>query len=226
MLKKAKETQNQIQFDLYKKDPVTLGPYTSFMWKTDPKHIGFLFARYKFVSKLLNGFDKVLEIGCGDATGTPLVAQVVNRVFCTDFEPLLMDDNRKRLKHFKNISFSFLDITQEVFSPKCDGAFSLDVIEHIPKAKERNYFQNICKSLSSEAICIIGTPNASAQQYASYASMEGHINLKNYTELIHLLKSYFKNSFLFSMNDEIVHTGFYPMAHYLFGVGVGIKVRI
>jgi hypothetical protein len=24
--------------------------------------------------------------------------------------------------------------------------------------------------------------------------------------------------FLFSMNDEVVHTGFYPMAHYLFAV--------
>jgi hypothetical protein len=23
---------------------------------------------------------------------------------------------------------------------------------------------------------------------------------------------------MFSMNDEVVHTGFYPMAHYLLGV--------
>ena len=27
---------------------------------------------------------------------------------------------------------------------------------------------------------------------------------------------YFENVFLFSMNDEVVHTGFSPMAHYLF----------
>jgi len=25
------------------------------------------------------------------------------------------------------------------------------------------------------------------------------------------------------MNDEIVHTGFYPMAHYLMAMGVGLK---
>ena len=31
------------------------------------------------------------------------------------------------------------------------------------------------------------------------------------------------DSFIFSMNDEIVHTGFYPMAHYLFGIGIGVR---
>jgi hypothetical protein len=38
-----------------------------------------------------------------------------------------------------------------------------------------------------------------------------------------LLDIYFENSFIFSMNDEVVHLGYYPMAHYLFGVGVGKK---
>lgn len=222
-MKKAKETQNQIQFDNYIKDPVTLGPYTSHMWRTDPKHLGFLFARYKFVSKLLAGKDKILEIGCGDATGTPLVAQTVNHVYCTDFEPLLMENNRKRLRHFKNISFSLLDITQQSFSPTCDAAFSLDVIKHIPPAKEYKYFENICKSLTPEGVCIIGMPNLNAQQHASKASQKGHINLKSYRDFQKFLNTYFINGFLFSMNDEVVHTGFYPMAQYLIAVGVGIK---
>lgn len=225
MTKKAKEVQNQIQFDTYTKDPVTLGPYTSHMWRTDPKHLGFLFARYKFVSKMLAGKKRVLEIGCGDATGTPLVAQTVSHVFCTDFEPLLMGDNRKRLKSIKNISFSLLDITKQPFSPICDAAFSLDVIEHIPLEKEHVYFENICKSLASDGICIIGTPNINASQHASAASREGHINLKSYLDFHKLLKTYFVNGFLFSMNDELVHTGFYPLAHYLLAVGAGIKKR-
>ena len=222
-MKKAKETQNQIQFDTYEKDPVVLGPYTSHMWRTNPKHLGFLFARYKFVSKMLNGKKNVLEIGCGDVTGIPLVAQSVGHVYCTDFEPLLMEDNKKRLKHFKNISFSLLDITKKSFLPRCNGAFSLDVIEHIPPSIEHKYFQNICKSLTSDAICIIGTPNITAHQHASEASRHGHINLKSYQDFQKFLEKYFVNGLLFSMNDEIVHTGYYPMAHYLLGVGMGIK---
>lgn len=34
----------------------------------------------------------------------------------------------------------------------------------------------------------------------------------------------FRDVFLFSMNDEVVHTGFTPMAHYLFAIGSGRKV--
>ena len=29
------------------------------------------------------------------------------------------------------------------------------------------------------------------------------------------MQRHFHNVFLFSMNDEVVHTGFSPMAHYL-----------
>ena len=34
-------------------------------------------------------------------------------------------------------------------------------------------------------------------------------------ELKKLMQHYFHNVFMFSMNDEVVHTGFHPMAHYL-----------
>ena len=37
------------------------------------------------------------------------------------------------------------------------------------------------------------------------------------------MENYFENVFMFSMNDEVVHTGFPPMANYIFGVGVGNK---
>jgi len=33
-----------------------------------------------------------------------------------------------------------------------------------------------------------------------------------------MLKNYFNNVFLFSMNDEVVHTGFNKMAHYLIAI--------
>ena len=33
------------------------------------------------------------------------------------------------------------------------------------------------------------------------------------------LERHFHTVFVFSMNDEVVHTGFYPMAHYILGVG-------
>lgn len=223
MRQKSKESQNQIQFDNYQKDPVRLGPYTSHIWKNDPKHLGFLLARYKFCAKMLQGKKDVLEIGCGDAFGMPVVAESVGSVHGIDWEPFLLKDNIKRIRHFKNCSFSELDITKEGTKKKYDAAFCLDVIEHIPLKYEHVFMVNICKSIKSEAICIIGTPNITASAYATEGSKEGHINLKSHISLRELLSRYFVNVFLFSMNDEVVHTGYYPMAHYLIGIGVGVK---
>ena len=82
---------------------------------------------------------------------------------------------------------------------------------------------NLWSCLRPHAVCIIGTPNATAKQHASPLSVEGHVNLKSAESLKELLSRYFYNVFMFSMNDEVVHTGFYPMAHYLLGVGVEAK---
>ena len=75
---KAKEPQNQIQFDEHRNNPCRLGPYSTFIWRRDPKHLCFLLARYKFVAKMLEGRHKVVEIGVGDAIGVPIVAQEVS----------------------------------------------------------------------------------------------------------------------------------------------------
>lgn len=50
-----------------------------------------------------------------------------------------------------------------------------------------------------------------------------HVNLFSAERLRDTLRDYFENVFLFGMNDEIVHTGFYPMSHYLFALGVNLK---
>ena len=66
-------------------------------------------------------------------------------------------------------------------------------------------------------------PNVTAAAYASERSNATHVNLKDADQLRQLMNRYFANVFLFSMNDEVVHTGFCPMAHYLFAMGVGLK---
>ena len=110
------------------------------------------------------------------------------------------------------------DILQCPVPGSFDGAFSLDVIEHIPASQEDIFLQNVIQSLKDDGVLIIGTPSLESQQHASPQSKEGHINCKSGLELKTLLTRYFRNVFLFSMNDEIIHTGFYPMAHYLFAV--------
>ena len=41
-----------------------LGVMSSDYWRRDPKRLVFTLARYKFVSKMLDGKESVAEIGC------------------------------------------------------------------------------------------------------------------------------------------------------------------
>ena len=67
-------------------------------------------------------------------------------------------------------------------------------------------------------IAVWGTPNKDAQKHASARSKVGHINLFDANRFQKTLDGYFSQTFLFSMNDEVVHTGFNRMAHYLIAV--------
>lgn len=203
---------------------IVLGPYSSHSFRTDAKHLCFVFSRYKFCAKLLEGKQKVLEIGCGDAVGLPIVAQAVGRVYATDWDAGIIEENKQRAAFIANCTFSQFNIVERPFVEALDAVYLLDVIEHVEPSKETRMMEHIVKSLSHTGVCLIGTPNREASRFASPQSEVGHINLKNYRELRALMERYFSNVFLFSMNDEVVHTGFYPMAHYLMAMGVGQRV--
>lgn len=223
--RRTREPQYQPQFEaLREKGPVLLGPTASQLWRDDPRHLAFLAARYKFVSKLLSGKKSVLEAGCGDGFGMRIVLQEVGHVHGVDFDPLFADwaaDQARRERLHATISTH--DLTRESPPLKFDGAYSLDVIEHIPRKLERRFVANLVRTLRPHAILVLGTPNVTARAHQSPPSRAGHVNLKSHGELRKLLSAFFHNVLLFSMNDEVVHTGFYPMAHYLFGVGLSPK---
>ncbi len=199
-----------------------LGPWTSYSLLHDPKHMSFVLARYKFCAKMLEGKKKILEVGCGDAFGIPIVAQSAEKVLGIDREARLIKDDRKRLKLIKNIEFQQLDICYKIPMEKFDAVYSIDVIEHLDRGLNDRFLKNQCACLNEDGICIVGIPNITADKYAKFSRVQ-HINLMSHPKLRALMEKYFKNVFMFSMNDEVIHTGFPPMAHYLFAMGVGVK---
>lgn len=196
----------------------SLGLMTNQVWHDDPRRLTFLLARYKFVSKMLSGKQFAGELGCGDAFGTRIVMQEVSRVVAYDFDPLFIKDINERQSKTWPVEAKFHDIIEGRLPHTHDGIYSLDVIEHIDPSHEDMYLANLRDSLSEDGVLIIGSPSLESQTYASPPSKEGHVNCKSGKELKALLGKYFHNVFLFSMNDEVVHTGFSPMAHYLFAV--------
>ena len=224
MKEKTKEPQYQDHVTLRDKKGLTrLGIMTNAVWDSDPKRLLFVLSRYKFVAKILSGKNKVLEIGCGDAFGTRIVLQEVGSICAVDFDSVFVNDVKARMDKKWEFKCVVHDITSKPLKEQFDAAYSIDVIEHIAKESEQRYMSNICLSLNENGVLIIGTPSIQSQVYASEPSKKGHINCKSEKELRKLCLKYFYNVFIFSMNDEVVHTGFYPLAHYLFALCTGKK---
>ena len=218
----TKEPQYQPGLELYRNlGPEALGPMMNQVWHDDPRRLTFVLARYKFVAKMLSGKPRVLEVGCADAFGTRVVQQEVGSVVALDFDPVFVKDVQARMRERWSFECRVHDMLDGPLGPPFDAAYSLDVLEHIEAKDERRFMANITDSLVDDGVLIIGTPSIQSQAYASPPSKAGHVNCKDSSELKALMLGYFANVFVFSMNDEVVHTGFYPLAHYLFAVGAG-----
>lgn len=222
-LEETKEPQYQVQVKIRDDEGLaSLGLTTNQVWRDDPRHLLFILARAKFVAKMLSGKQRVLEVGCGDAFGSRLVLQEVGSLCAVDFDPVFVRDANERMDERWKFECRVHDIVSGPVSDRTfDAAYTLDVIEHIPQENEDDFIGNIARSLKDQGVLIVGTPSVQSQVYASEYSKQGHINCKDHKQLKELLLKYFHNVFILSMNDEVVHTGYYPMAHYLFALCTG-----
>jgi hypothetical protein len=183
------------------------GPVADFSrsadWQRDPKHVLFVLARYKFVAKMFSGKGRVLEVGAGDGFASELVRREVQELVCTDAEPI----SEKVRKH---------DIMGGAL-PGFDCAFALDVYEHISPSRAPLFLANMS---NSAPVVMIGTPSLESQVYASPQSKAGHVNCRTQAQLRTSMGVWFRHVFMFGQNDEIVHTGFPSMCHYLWALGI------
>ena len=197
----------------------SLGLMVSGSWLRDPKRLAFVLSRYKFVAKLFEGFENVCEFGSADGWPSRIVKQAVDNLYLIDFDQELLDFGKS--KQHPNFKMEFIqqDLTQEChLKSSFDGIYALDVLEHIDKINEHNFMINIVRNLSKNGISIIGIPSLEFQKY-SYLD-NGHVNCKSGEEFRQFMLNYFERVLMFSMTDEVVHTGYMKMSPYLFAVGM------
>ena len=196
--------------------PTHFGLSSAITWEEDPKRLTFMLSRYKFAAKMLEGYEDVLEIGCGDGFGSRIVAQHVKNLTITDYDPLFIANANEIKSDSWNYTCKVHDILNEPLAgERFSAAYSLDVLEHFSLEEEARYFENICASLTEDGVFIVGMPSINSLKFASPRSKAGHINCKSLPDLKKVCQGYFKNCFAFSMNDEVIHTGFYEMANYV-----------
>ena len=198
-----------------------LGLRANAAWHADPKRLGIVLSRYKFVAKMLSGKKRVLEVGCGDAWASRVVKQEVDTLIGVDVDPVFIKDASDAMDPKWAFEVRVHDMLESPVDGAFDALYALDVLEHIHPMNEDRFIANMAASLDAPGVAIVGMPSLESQPYASPLSKEGHVNCKSAPDLKQVMLRHFHDVFIFSMNDEVVHTGFYALAHYLFALCVG-----
>ncbi|CCO23455.1 class I SAM-dependent methyltransferase [Maridesulfovibrio hydrothermalis] len=197
---------------------IRLSPHMAHNIKKDPKRLSFVLARYAFAAQITENCESILELGCSEGIGASMLHKGGKKYLGLDLDGAAVKA--------ANLNFAgpgvrfekgnFLDFKEGGFG----GVVSLDVIEHILFGEDEDtFFRVLVDNVVDDGVCVVGTPNITSTPYASPESMKGHVNMFDSKRLKSTMEKHFKTVFIFSMNDEIVHTGYYPMSHYLFAVG-------
>jgi cyclopropane fatty-acyl-phospholipid synthase-like methyltransferase len=221
---KTREPQYELVLRVKEKHGISrLGLMVNESWNQDPRRTLFTLARYKFVAKMLEGRKRVLEVGCADAFATRLVQQTVGHVTAVDFDPLFIADVKERMDPHWHFDAFVHDVLAGPVPGSYDAVYALDVLEHIAPDQEETFLRNSLGPLQAHGAAIFGMPSLESQPHASPQSKAGHINCKTMPDFKALMERYFHSVFMFSMNDETVHTGYHKMAHYLMAVAAHPK---
>jgi 2-polyprenyl-3-methyl-5-hydroxy-6-metoxy-1,4-benzoquinol methylase len=195
-----------------------LGAYFSFIARKTPRRLLHLLSYYKFAARMIGAGGRTLDVGCSEGLGTIILAEQARECIGVDLDRAAIDHANATIATDK-LSFQCVDAL-EVTLGRFDAVTSFDVIEHIFPDNAARFLARLTDNLNDDGILIIGTPNITSDQYASAHTKEGHVNLYSQDRLRGALAEHFARVFMFSANDEMVHTGFGPMAHYLIGLGV------
>jgi 2-polyprenyl-3-methyl-5-hydroxy-6-metoxy-1,4-benzoquinol methylase len=197
---------------------VVLGRHLTHWHDRSPRRFLHCMSYYKFASTLIGPSKRILDIGCGEGIGTWLLAVENGFAHGVDQDEDAIACAQRNFGHDPRIRFSCEDFLKAP-PQQWDAVVNFDVIEHILPENVPAFWTGMAKNLAHDGILVVGTPNITSDQYAGPVARAGHVNLYSGDRLGAEMGEYFHHVFLFAGNDEVVHTGFLPMAHYLLAVG-------
>ena len=210
------------------REPVTLGPSASDQWLHAPEHLAMVLARYRVAAALIGDGTTVLEVGCGEGIGTPLLA--ARRPLYIGVDPDVdAIAVAVRAHQVKGPERAVMFLPCRVEDPRglpaldvgFSGAVALDVLEHVEDGA--GFLDAIVTHLTPHGVCVIGTPNAAFDHLASPQSRMAHVRTYHHDELYALMVQRFRVVQSFGMQDVALHLGHPEARHYLLMCGIGLR---
>jgi ubiquinone/menaquinone biosynthesis C-methylase UbiE len=113
---------------------------------------------YEYAKPFITG-KKVLDVGCGNAYGTALMAESASEIMGLDYDQSTIDDNKDRYSTIKNLSFKRAEIPPLPFEDNSfDVVTAFQFIEHIHARKE--FMKECLRVLKPGGKVMITTPNS------------------------------------------------------------------
>lgn len=217
LYEKERSRWDPVREMMHTAENVKLGRHIGYWFTNSPRRALHSMSYYKFAARMIGKEKEVLDIGCGEGLGTWLLAKECGKAIGIDIDSGAIQIAQENWTD-KAISFRCEDMFTMQPGSSYDAVVHFDVIEHIQENHAELFFEKITAHLKTYGIMIVGTPNLYSQQYASEISKKGHVNVYTPDRLENEMRNRFKHVFMFSANDELVHTGFAQLAHYLIAV--------
>lgn len=197
---------------------IDLGRYASYWFHRTPRRVLYSMSYYKFAAKLIGKGKRVLDVGCNEGLGTFLVAKECGFAKGVDFDEEAIQQAQRNFQE-PFIEFEMGDFLKSEEKGNWDAIINFDVIEHILPENAPTFLKGMAEKLTPEGLAVIGTPSKISQEFASEISKKGHINIYTHERLEAEMREHFEFVFMFAANDEVIHTGYLPLAHYFIAVG-------
>lgn len=158
----------------------------------DPRHLVFVLSWYKFAARMACKGRRILELGCNEGIGVPILTEFSESYLGIDMHAPAMEVSRQNWsgEKIEFITDNFLEKKYGEF----DSVISFDVRRQINPGDEFRLLQTICLNLGSDGVCLLGAPDVK--------------------RWVNSLRKFFYNIFIFSMNDEVIQAGLLPTADY------------
>ena len=137
----------------------------------------------------------------------------------TTMQEELRNGRNLKIKNWIFVNLNALDISKLNFDVNC--IINVDFIEHITKKEGIIFIKNCKKFLQNQKnrrnkMLIIGTPSYYSKKYRAKHNLLHHKHEYKPDELYEICAKNFSRVFKFTMNDELVHTGFDKLGWFFF----------
>jgi 2-polyprenyl-3-methyl-5-hydroxy-6-metoxy-1,4-benzoquinol methylase len=166
--------------------------------EVDPASLLAHLARYMFVSRQLDGTEKLIEVGAGTGYGAMTLSKVASKVVAYDPYVVSSGLNEK----WASDRLTFVDSLKDLSS--FDVVVALEVIEHMPR-EDADAFLESLKSLGhARSRWFISTPRVLPDEDRTENRKRAHPFEYTFAEFRSVLKDHFKQVHIFQQNDGII----------------------